>query len=224
MRMNLNNVTFTKLLILSAAVYISWSGVCCDWLRGLQKSLRLRMGGNHGSSEASFLRHHHHRFNASEPTGIYFSRSISSWSPDSPLQVQFDSKHCKETDVYGENNCHFDWGDQVDVNYSIYVNQTLDESAYLEGTFKVKSRIEECQFQSLVAVFLTHTLFVHRSPMKLQVGKVPWRFTCSMCGEDCEMKIPVIDFDFSFPMPPCPILCGKIHLRKDGSPYPWKGK
>jgi hypothetical protein len=161
MRMNLNNVTFTKLLLLSAAVYISWSGVCCDWFRGLQKFLRLRIGGNHGSSEASFLRHHHHhhhRYNASEPTGIYFSRSISSWSPESPLQVQFDSKDCKETDVYGENNCHFDWGDQVAVNYSIYVNQTLDESAYLEGTFKVNSRIQECQFQSFAAV-ISHIHF-----------------------------------------------------------------
>jgi hypothetical protein len=36
-------------------------------------------------------------------------------------------------------------------------------------------------------------------------GKIPWSFTCKLCGEDCVLQVPVIKVDFSLPMPPCPV-------------------
>jgi hypothetical protein len=40
----------------------------------------------------------------------------------------------------------------------------------------------------------------------LKVDKViKWKFSCQACGETCKTKVPIVDEDVSFEMPPCPI-------------------
>jgi hypothetical protein len=77
--------------------------------------------------------------------------------------VEFDDQHCTKKDAYGQNDCHYNWGDHVAVNYSIFVNQTLDERAYMEGNFKVDNKVnwrfncavcgEDCVFKMPVIDF-----------------------------------------------------------------------
>lgn len=204
--MNLNNLTLTKLLLLSTAVYISWSGLCCDWLRSLQKSLELRfLGHDERNYETSFLRRHQDdpqviNDASSIPDGIAFNRTISYLSSADSLKLHFDPKYCKETDVYGENDCHYNWGERVALNYAVFANESLDENAYIEGSFKVnKLVLTEDSFVSLsLNVILTNNLIS-------QVAMLPWHFTCAVCGQDCKAKAPIVILDFDIPMPPCPI-------------------
>jgi hypothetical protein len=35
--------------------------------------------------------------------------------------------------------------------------------------------------------------------------KIPWSFTCKLCGEDCVLEVPVIQVTHVLKMPPCPV-------------------
>lgn len=74
--------------------------------------------------------------------GISFRRSVETYDPVSFLSVHFDGsqdgkRHCHTTDEFGDNACHFDWNDQLVVDYSVFINETLTEEAYVSGVFQV---------------------------------------------------------------------------------------
>jgi hypothetical protein len=36
-------------------------------------------------------------------------------------------------------------------------------------------------------------------------GHIPYKFNCALCGQPCEVGLPLIDFKYTFRMPDCPV-------------------
>jgi hypothetical protein len=34
---------------------------------------------------------------------------------------------------------------------------------------------------------------------------IPYSFSCPLCGSDCVLTFPVVKFEYTIPLPPCPI-------------------
>jgi hypothetical protein len=76
-------------------------------------------------------------------TGISFQRTISNFPSNSTFWLTFQDKKCQDSDSFGDNHCHYDWGDYVSADYSIFVNETLTEAAFVKGTFKVSQSVNK---------------------------------------------------------------------------------
>lgn len=71
------------------------------------------------------------------PSGLSFTRTISD-IPGS-FDLQFDGNHCQLQDDYGDNECHFDWGEDITGRYKVQIDEDIVEGDVLEGHFKVRS-------------------------------------------------------------------------------------
>ena len=40
---------------------------------------------------------------------------------------------------------------------------------------------------------------------------MPYSFTCALCGEDCVLTFPVVKFNYTIPMPACPVAPHETH-------------
>jgi hypothetical protein len=69
--------------------------------------------------------------------GVSFQRTITTFPGNSSFELYFDDQHCNSKDAFGDNHCHYDWSDDVTGDYSILVNETITEAAFMTGTFKV---------------------------------------------------------------------------------------
>jgi hypothetical protein len=68
--------------------------------------------------------------------GLTFTRSIQKL--DASFQLHLQEGHCKSHDKYGDNNCHYDWGDDVVGNYTVVSPQLIDEGDSMMGDFRVR--------------------------------------------------------------------------------------
>lgn len=70
-----------------------------------------------------------------------------------------------------------------------------------------------CQYQWGESIIANYTLQLGEKLDEGDVLKanlkvdhlVPYSFTCAVCGSDCVLKVPVVDLQWSFPTPDCPI-------------------
>lgn len=67
--------------------------------------------------------------------GLTFTRSIQKL--DASFQLHLQEGHCKSHDKYGDNNCHYDWGDEVIGNYTVVSPQLIHEGDTMTGDFRV---------------------------------------------------------------------------------------
>jgi len=70
-----------------------------------------------------------------EMSGVQFDRTVDSISKASAL-VTFD-KGCTKSDTYGSNECTFNWGDTVSVNYDVSLEEDIDDGATIDIDAKV---------------------------------------------------------------------------------------
>ena len=82
---------------------------------------------------------------------------------------------CTTHDTYGDNVCHYNWDDFVTIKYSI---------------------------ESKNVTFTKHDYVVGNFTID---NRLPYTFTCNVCGEDCILKVPIIEFEYALPMPDCPV-------------------
>ena len=82
---------------------------------------------------------------------------------------------CTSHDKYGDNICHYNWDDNVIAKYSI---------------------------ESKNVTFTKHDYVVGNFTID---NRLPYTFTCKVCGEDCILKVPIIDFEYTLSMPNCPV-------------------
>ena len=66
-----------------------------------------------------------------------FQIGIQSSPPQISPRATFDNGHCESSDVYGGNSCHYDWDDDITINYDGRLGQELGEDVYLEMSVKV---------------------------------------------------------------------------------------
>ncbi|KAG7368382.1 hypothetical protein IV203_031125 [Nitzschia inconspicua] len=110
------------------------------------------------------------------PKGVSFHRVISSFPEDSKfvLELQNSDTHCKVSDEFGVNDCHFNWKEQAEGNFSTAISTVLDESSSIEAHLIVE-------------------------------GHIPYKLSCALCGQPCEIGLPIINFKYTFRMPDCPV-------------------
>ena len=106
--------------------------------------------------------------------GVGFTRKISRIDSNTSFSLTFGGGRCTSNDQYGNNACHYNWGDAIVANYTVQLGEPLQEGDTLQGHFKID-----------------HI--------------VPYSFSCSVCGADCVLKVPVANIEWSFPTLPCPI-------------------
>lgn len=106
--------------------------------------------------------------------GVGFRRTISELDENTSFSLTFGGGQCNAKDEYGNNACHYNWGEAIEANYTVQLGEALDKGDTLQGNFHVD-----------------HI--------------VPYSFSCAVCGEDCVLKVPVANIEWSFPTPPCPI-------------------
>jgi hypothetical protein len=133
-------------------------------------------------------------------TGVFFSRTLSNLPSDSSFALNFSQYHCQERDGYGDDHCHYDWGEDVVLEYYVVLPhiQLLWSSARAVGQFLID-------------------------------GKLPWSFECPLCGQDCVLKVPVVDLTYTYKMPACPIVLPRakeshtmtFSLWKDSPTHGW---
>lgn len=59
-------------------------------------------------------------------SGVTFSREISIVPEGSSFDLVFGDNHCTSQDQFGDNECHFDWGETVRGNYKLLLTEELD--------------------------------------------------------------------------------------------------
>lgn len=72
--------------------------------------------------------------------GITFHRIVNTLSTDwvSQISVEFSHQHCVEQDEYGNNQCHYDWGETLRMNVTACnIMKPLGEYLVIDGVFKV---------------------------------------------------------------------------------------
>jgi len=71
--------------------------------------------------------------------GVTFSRSIKSIEGGSEFRLRFgpDENHCKSADGFGDNECHYSWGDALDATYDLRLETEMVEGDTISGEFKI---------------------------------------------------------------------------------------
>jgi hypothetical protein len=67
--------------------------------------------------------------------GLTFTRTIQKL--DASFKLNLEEGHCKSHDKYGDNNCHFEWGDNVLGNYTVVSPQLITAGDTMTGDFRV---------------------------------------------------------------------------------------
>jgi len=69
--------------------------------------------------------------------GVTFTRTIKHLN--ATFELNLEDGHCATHDKYGDNNCHYDWGEQVLGNYSVQSPHVIEHGDYMTGSFRVRT-------------------------------------------------------------------------------------
>mmetsp|Transcript_19649 Transcript_19649/g.35688 ORF Transcript_19649/g.35688 Transcript_19649/m.35688 type:complete len:364 (+) Transcript_19649:80-1171(+) len=124
----------------------------------------------------------------------FFATTTTPQQPSSSPHLTFDDGHCESHDEYGGNVCHYDWGDDITINYDGNVDGgELDGDVYIEVSAKIDNLVHDSQ-------------------------------TCPICGPTpCTIALSSISsmlpssWKWSIDLPPCP-------LTSDFLSGTWNGK
>ena len=61
---------------------------------------------------------------------------------NSPSAI-FNDGHCQSSDSFGGNLCHYNWNDEITINYNGNLDdeESLDENVYIEMSVKVSKAL-----------------------------------------------------------------------------------
>lgn len=123
--------------------------------------------------------------------GVSYKRSIMLNDDDSSFYMDFDGDNCKRADIYGDNRCHFDWGETVSGTVNATFNLTFDEG----DVIGIDTR---ALIYQLIPVF-------------------EWSVSCPACGGNCTIDLPeafpivnMTESSISMEMPPCPYVADPV--------------
>lgn len=91
--------------------------------------------------------------------GLSFSRKIKHIN-DASFQLSLDNNHCISHDVYGDNACHYDWGEQVLGNYNVTLDTNIQHGDYMTGSFHVRQETcFDCEYYIVVSFHFQYSRF-----------------------------------------------------------------
>jgi hypothetical protein len=74
--------------------------------------------------------------------GVTFTRNINLFPADAAFVMSLADDDCKQHDVFGDNECHFSWGQNVTGKFNVKFSDQIEEGDYIVGDFKVR----DCHF------------------------------------------------------------------------------
>jgi hypothetical protein len=128
--------------------------------------------------------------------GVTFDRTVDKVADGVALQLTFGNngnKHCAVTDKYGDTECKFHWGQDM------------------EGTLDALALPFDLTATDMYQIIGNFTVD----------GSVPLNFECDVCGSPCTLQVPVIDETLTVAFPACPI-SSKGFVHAIGEPLPPK--
>jgi hypothetical protein len=69
--------------------------------------------------------------------GVSFTRNINLFPADAAFVMSLANDDCKQHDVFGDNDCHFSWGQNVTGKFNVKFGDQIEEGDYIVGDFKV---------------------------------------------------------------------------------------
>lgn len=117
-------------------------------------------------------------------------------APQPSPHAIFNDGHCEVSDIFGDNNCHYNWGDDITIDYDGWIGEQLDDDVYIEISAKIGS------------------LFYHTQTCPI----------CG--DDPCSINLPLVSYwNWSIELPPCPLtpefLSGNLKRKlPDKSPIP----
>jgi hypothetical protein len=96
--------------------------------------------------------------------GVTFTRTISKFPTDAAFVISLADDDCKQHDVYGDNECHFSWGQNVTGNFKVKFSDQIEEGDFIVGDFKVRIGLVAFDLNEFVHIFhlLTRAPFLSR--------------------------------------------------------------
>lgn len=70
--------------------------------------------------------------------GVTFTRNINLFPADAAFVMSLADDDCKQHDVFGDNDCHFSWGQSVTGTFNVKFSDQIEEGDYIIGDFKVR--------------------------------------------------------------------------------------
>ena len=74
-------------------------------------------------------------------SGVSLSREIRKIPQQSSIFLALKGSFCNGNDIYGSNNCEFQWGDMIAGEIDFQEGITIDETHEIQGVFKVRINI-----------------------------------------------------------------------------------
>lgn len=71
--------------------------------------------------------------------GVTFTRNINLFPADAAFTMSLADDDCKQHDVFGDNDCHLNWGQNVTGKFNVKFSDQIEEGDYIVGNFKVSS-------------------------------------------------------------------------------------
>ncbi len=113
--------------------------------------------------------------------GVQVSRTITKLMPDAAIYMQV----VEDLDNKAEDPC---------TNHDVY-------------------GANDCHLQWSSVVTVNYTVQVNSTIVEGDTLEghftldrfLPWKFSCPLCGKDCELQFPILPLNYTIVMPPCPI-------------------
>ncbi|KAL3941002.1 MAG: hypothetical protein SGARI_000756, partial [Bacillariaceae sp.] len=139
------------------------------------------------ASNSLLLRRPEEQTLQSSPKGVSFHRVITDFPENSEFFLSFEKQEtwCQANDIYGANDCHFDWNDDVVGNFSTAIPQMLDESSSLHADLVLEGHIP-----------YTIDCALCGEPCKLEVPLIHFEYSLQMPDCPVDLSVHAQDFDF----------------------------
>jgi len=69
--------------------------------------------------------------------GVTFSRTFTHFPNNASFDMYMDGHHCQERDEFGDNQCHFEWGEDASGNYTMEFVDDIQAGDFVTGSLKV---------------------------------------------------------------------------------------
>mmetsp|Transcript_27992 Transcript_27992/g.60976 ORF Transcript_27992/g.60976 Transcript_27992/m.60976 type:complete len:230 (+) Transcript_27992:38-727(+) len=112
--------------------------------------------------------------------GIGFTRKISQLDSNTSFSLTFGGGRCRSKDEYGNNSCHYNWGDAIEANYTVKLGEPLQEEDTLQGHVKI---------DHLVPYSFSCAVCGADCVLKIPVANIQWSFPTKPCPISTDMIV-----------------------------------
>ena len=69
--------------------------------------------------------------------GVTFRRTITRFPHEASFVMNMNGHYCQERDEYGDNQCHYEWGQDAAGNYTVQLPDDIEAGDFVTGSLKV---------------------------------------------------------------------------------------